>query len=175
MVVYYYAPPSCLRILDPEQHEEMLDRLPDSYRYFLKLSDTSRVITGGTAATFLQDEIFKEPIEQNWCYYFQKADLARQNEDWETIAAIGDEVLPTMKAGDASEYLIFVEAYINLDRWEDAESLFQRVYAEDKSMDYTLCKYLHKWIDEDHKPDSGQGVTQLIQAMNSVGCSISED
>ncbi len=177
VVVYYYAPPSCLRILDPEQHEEMLSTLPDSYRYFLKLSDTSRVITGGTAATFLQDEIFKEPIEQNWCYYFQKADLARQDEDWEAIAAIGDEVLSTMKAKDVSEYLIFIEAYMHLDRWEDAENLIRRVHDEQTTFDYTLCKYLHKWLADDtiDLPESGQPIMQLIQAMNYSGCSFSED
>ena len=174
VVVYYYAPPSCLRILDPEQHEEMLSLLPDSYRYFTRISDPSRIITGGTSATFLHDEIFKQPVAQNWCYYFEKADLARQDQDWEAIAAVGDEILPTMKAGDASEYLVFMEAYINLDRWEDAENLIRRVHDEDSSLDYTLCKYLHKWITDERKPENGQPIMDLIKAMNYAGCSISE-
>ncbi len=175
VVVYHYSPPGCLRVLDPEQHKELQKIFPDSYRYFMKLSDPKgRIDPNGTANTFLWDEIYKQPIEQNWCYWFQKADLARQTEDWETIAAIGDKVLPVMKAGEASEYFVFIEAYINLDRWEDAMNTFTRVYREQKDLDATLCVYLHKWIGN-HKPEDPEVVMPLIAAMNSVGCSISKD
>ena len=122
----------------------------------------------------LWEEIYKQPIEQNWCYWFQKADLARQTEDWETIAAIGDEVLPKMKAGEASEYFVFAEAYINLDRWEDAIKTFKRVYKEEKDLDATLCVYLLEWIGH-HPPEDQEVIWSLIEAMNSVGCSMSKD
>lgn len=174
-VVYYYSPPGCLRILDPEQHSDLQKIFPDSYRYFIHLSDPKgRIDPEGSSSSFIWDEIFKQPAEQNWCYYFQKADLARQTEDWEKIAAIGDEVLPVMKAGEASEYFPYIEAYINLDRWEDAMTTFKRVYAEEKDLDATLCVYLHKWIGN-HKPEDPEIVLPLISAMNSVGCSMSKD
>ncbi len=173
-VVYFYSPPGCLRIVDPEQHSD-LNIFPDSYKDFMYLSDPKgRIDPEGTPSDFLQKEVFKKPIAKNWCYYFQKADLARQTEDWETIAAIGDEVLPVMKAGEASEYFVFIEAYINLDRWEDAMKTFRRVHAEDKSLDAVMCKYLHKWI-ENHKPEDSDIILPLISAMNSVGCSMSGD
>ena len=174
VVVYHYSPPGCLRILDPEQHSG-LNIFPDSYHSFMYLSDPmGRIDPDGTASTFLMDEVFKQPIQENWCYYFQKADLARQKEDWETIAAIGDEVLPVMKAGEASEYFVFTEAYINLDRWEDAMTTFKRVHAEDKGLDGVQCDYLHKWIGN-HPPEDESVIMPLIVAMNSVGCSLSED
>lgn len=174
VVVYHYSPPGCLRILDPEQHAD-LSIFPDSYKYFMYLSDPKeRINMDGERSSFLWNTIFKQPVEQNWCYYFQKADLARQTEDWETIAAIGDEVLPIMKAGEASEYFIFVEAYINLDRWEDAMKTFKRIHAEDKGLDAPLCTYLHKWI-KNHKPEDNNVIMPLIRAMNSVGCSMAED
>ena len=175
VVVYHYSPPGCLRILDPEIHSDLLKILPDSYRNFLELSDPKgRIDPNGTAKTFLWDEIYKQPIEQNWCYWFQKADLARQTEDWETIAAIGDEVLPKMKAGEASEYFIFIESYIKLNRWEDAMKTFTRVYAEEKDLDATLCRYLRRWIGH-NPPEDEEIIWPLIEAMNSVGCSLSKD
>ena len=138
------------------------------------LSDPKgRIDPNGVSFTFLQDKVFKQPITQNWCYYFQKADLARQTEDWETIAAIGDEVLPTMKAGEASEYFIFVEAYIHLDRWKDAMALFPRIHEEGKSLDAIFCSHLRGWIEENQP--SRSVINSLIKAMNNVGCSMSED
>ena len=173
-VVYFYSPPGCLRVLDPEQHSD-LNIFPDSYKDFLYLSDPKgRIDPAGTPSDFLQKEVFKQPIAQNWCYYFQKADLARQTEDWETIAAIGDEVLPVMKAGEASEYFVYIEAYINLDRWEDAMNTLRRVHAEDKGLDAVMCTYLHKWIAA-HQPEDPDVILPLISAMNSVGCSMSRN
>ena len=66
---------------------------------------------------------------------------------------------------------------MHLDRWEDAENLIRRVHDEYSTFDYTLCKYIHKWLADDtiNAPNSGQPINQLIIAMNYAGCSISED
>ena len=174
VVVYHYSPPGCLRIVDPEQHAG-LNIFPDTYKDFLYLSNPAgRIDPYGEGADILFKEVFKQPVEKNWCYYFQKADLARQTEDWETIAEIGDEVLPIMKAGEASEYFIFIEAYMNLDRYPDAMELFKRVHAEDKGLDAVLCPYLIKWIGN-HPPEDENVITPLIASMNSVGCALSKN
>ena len=115
--------------------------------------------------------MFREQIPQDWCYYFQKADLARQTENWEAIAEIGDEILPKMKAREASEYFVFTEAYINLDRWDDAFNMFKRIHAEGKNLDPILCPYIHGWI-ENHPPGEDVNVLEMIAAMNSVGCAM---
>ena len=173
VVVYHYSPPGCLRVLDPEQHSE-LNIFPDSYKEFMHLSDpVGRISSDRTGSDFLFTDVFKQPVEKNWCYYFQKADLARQNEEWSIIASIGDEILPIMKAGEASEYFVFIEAYIQLDRWYDVMDLIKRVHTEDKGLDVPLCTYLHKWI-ENHKPEDMDIILPLITAMNNVGCSMSK-
>ena len=124
--------------------------------------------------TFLQDYVFKQPVTENWCYYFQKADLARQTEDWETIAAIGDEVLPRMKAGEASEYFVFIEAYVYQHRWEDAIALFPRIHEEGQSLEMAFCRHFKSWLGE-NLPEDISMYLPLIEAMNGVGCSITED
>lgn len=174
IVVYHYSPPGCLRILDPEEHF-LLNNLPENYNDLMFVSDPKgRISAAGTAPTFLFDEVFKQPVEENWCYYFQKAELARQTEDWETIAAIGDKILKTMKAGEASEYFVYIEAYIHLDRWYDAMELMQRVHSEGKYLDPSLCQYILRWIGI-HPPEDSEVIMPLINAMNNVGCSMSKD
>ena len=31
--------------------------------------------------------------EHDWCYYFEKAELARQQADWQQVAMLGDQAL----------------------------------------------------------------------------------
>ena len=35
--------------------------------------------------------LFGPEPPHTWCYYFQKADLARQRGDWDEVARLGDE------------------------------------------------------------------------------------
>ena len=60
----------------------------------------------------------------NWCYYYEKADLARQAGDWNQVAHLGDEAFAaSYRPDDLSEYLPFIEAYARLNRWNDAKQL----------------------------------------------------
>ncbi|MBQ6518633.1 MAG: hypothetical protein IJI14_07935 [Anaerolineaceae bacterium] len=169
VVVYHYSPPSCLRIIDPEQHAG-LNIFPQSYKNFLYLSDPKgRINTNGTYSSYLPENYFGEYSTENWCYWFQKADLARQDEDWAAIAEIGDRKLPVMTAADPTEYFVFAEAYIRMDRWEDAGELFGRIRHESEgALDSTLCPYIHKWIGE--HPVPGDKLDSFITSMNAVGC-----
>lgn len=169
VVVYYYSPPGCLRVLDKEQHGT-LPIFPDSYREFMHLSNLSRIRRDGITPTFLQENVFKQEPKENWCYYFEQADLARQYEDWETIAAIGDRILPYMVAGEPSEYIPYVEAYAHLGRWEEAADNFKKIHNMDKTLDAAMCPILQKlfWTYTPTDPDL---LNKTAMAINSVGCS----
>ncbi|MCE1253921.1 MAG: hypothetical protein LWX83_10275, partial [Anaerolineae bacterium] len=68
--------------------------------------------------------IFGAEPEHNWCYYYQKASLARQNDDWKTISTLGDEVLKLgLNPADASEWMPFYEAYAREKRFDEANLL----------------------------------------------------
>ena len=168
-VVYHYSPPSCLRVIDPEQHD-LLDIFPSSYRNFSFLSKPAeRIITDKTSENLIFNSIIDYPAEDNWCYFFQKADLARQNKNWAEIENIGDKVLPYMSAADKSEYLVFAEAYMHTDRWDTAGELFGRIHHESEgTLDFVLCDYINRWISE--YPPSPDRLDDFIGYMNAVGC-----
>lgn len=64
---------------------------------------------------------------QDWCYFYQKADMARQNGDWQSVAQYWREL---QKAGlnskEAFEYLPFIEAQLRLGDFEQARDISQR-------------------------------------------------
>ena len=169
IVVYFYSPPGCLRILDPEQHMN-LPIFPDKFYEFIPYSHPENILPEGTRSTFLQDEIFKKPVTKNWCYYFQEADLARQYSQWEKIAEIGDQVLNRYQAGEASEYIPFIEAYAQLNRWGDTVPLIEKVHSMNKELDKPLCPILQKLFIE-HYPQDQTEREEVASALYRIGCS----
>ena len=69
-----------------------------------------------------------EPSRTSWCYYFEKADLARQSGDWAQVAALGDQARrkgysPQQKSAAAQEWRPFIQGYAAVGRWKDAADL----------------------------------------------------
>jgi hypothetical protein len=78
--------------------------------------------------------------EHRWCFYYQKADLARQQDDWETVARLGDEAFAVpLLPDDPYEYLPFIEAYARLGRVKDARLLTRQTADNMPLLKPALC------------------------------------
>jgi hypothetical protein len=122
MLVFYYAPPRCLRLLDPEIDSQ--NRLiPDDslLRDAAQLSSTAPILSEPLAK---MPKIYQPEPAHGWCYYFQKADLARQTGDWKAVAELGDEVFALDDyPNDPIERFVFIEGYAHTTDWEKAVEL----------------------------------------------------
>jgi hypothetical protein len=118
-VVFYYAPPKCLRVLDPEI--DSINRLiPDEslLREAALLSSTMPILSQQTSK--MPDMYGPEPVH-NWCYYFQKADLARQLGDWESVTHLGDDAFALDDyPNDPVERFVYIEGYAHHGDWQKA-------------------------------------------------------
>lgn len=174
-LVYFFSPPGCLRILDPAQHLD-LPIFPSSFYDLIPYSNLNRIVSDRATPrrTLVNDEIFKMPIEENWCVRFQRAELARQNEDWLAVAAIGDEALALDRPNEASEYIPFIEAYAKTDQWEKNPALIRAVHAMNPDLDAPLCARLQPLLQE--HPIYDPAVFDQVQiAFFDVGCSLYGD
>jgi hypothetical protein len=135
-----FAPPSCLHVLAPAFDSDLPVAPPSAANYAalagaglpllghkdaqaLRISDPSliRPAAGTPAALTL---LFGAEPAHTWCYYYEKADLARANGDWSLVADLGDRAFKaSFRPDDQSEYLPFIEAYARLKRWDDARQL----------------------------------------------------
>ena len=65
--------------------------------------------------------------DHDWCYYYEKMELALQQDDPQTAASLADEAFDKkLRAGDSVELIPVIEAYAQTGRVEDA-----RLFADD--------------------------------------------
>lgn len=99
------------------------------------------ILTEATPAQPPRGVFGREP-DHEWCYYYQKIDLARQNEDWETAVKLADEaLLQGYSAADRSEWLPLIEAYVNAGELDKARELAQKIRTN-RDLHATLCDQL---------------------------------
>lgn len=80
-----------------------------------------------------------EPIH-DWCYFYQKADLARQQQDWQTIVQLWNAAEQNQRHPRVgTEYLPFVEGFAHSGDWETAFRLSQKAYFPKYEMRADVC------------------------------------
>lgn len=168
-VVFYYAPPRCLRLLDPEI--DSINRLlPEEtmLRNAATISSTAPVLNEPTSK---MPEIYGPEPAHGWCYYFQKADLARQNEDWDSVTRLGDVAFSLDDyPNDPVERFVFIEGYAHAGNWEKAVEYSVTSYKVSK--DYVgpiLCK-LWERIERETESTPEQ-VSALAEIRTKLECS----
>jgi hypothetical protein len=139
MIVIYYNPPGCLRVLDPV-YDSGTPLLPPDTQTAMFLSDTSRIILDPQQAAEPPAGLFNPEPSHGWCFYFEKAELARQQGDWAEVARLGDIGFGLDDSpNDASEYVVFIEGYAHAGRWDDATRLSRRTLEITPLMNPMLC------------------------------------
>jgi len=167
-VVFYYSPPGCLRLLDPDI--DSFNRLiPDEtfLRDAAKLSDPSRI---GVEPTAHMPEIYNPEPAHRWCYYFEQADLARQTGDWEKVASLGDQAFKLDDyPNDPIERFVFVEGYAHVGEWEKALEYSQVSYKVSKNYFGPLLCRLWQRIDRETQVSSEKDKV-VKQSTTLFGC-----
>ncbi len=157
LLVVTFSPTSCLRVLDPRYDADlpvaprsrpMANSLIEAGLPFLKreeaaaleMSQPGLVVQTRDAPSRPMDAIFGAEPSHQWCYYFQKADLARSLDDWPEVARLGDEAFGVpYQPNNLAEYLPFIEAYARTGRLVDAKKLTMEVASQMSILKPSLC------------------------------------
>ena len=105
---------SCLHVLDGRRSEQAVSERSE-VRFIAKYSNVGFIDTTGEPA-IPSSVIFGPEPPHDWCYFYQKIDLARQEMDWQTAAELADEALSLgLEPSVASEWLPLLETYIHVN------------------------------------------------------------
>jgi hypothetical protein len=110
LVISQPAGNACVHVID-SQWPRYSDQDPDQLLLLGQYSKIENVLTEGSAPRPAQFIFGPEPAHA-WCYYYQKAELALQEGDWDRIVQIGDEVTKlNLSPNDRIEWAPFLQAY----------------------------------------------------------------
>ncbi len=136
LLAFFRPPGSCFKLIDPKI--DMV--LPDKPRYFkeiVEFSDPTLIQADAVPHAKPPLQFFGPEPEPDWCYYFEKAELARQVRDWNLIVQLAEPAFQEEKTffrKNAFELLPFIEGYVRMGMYDQAADLSFQAY-------YCLGKY----------------------------------
>jgi len=137
-LVINYSSRSCLHVLADGRAENAL--LPDPFQQIIPISDLGR-IHPETDRLPPDPGIFGPEPEHTWCYYFEKADLARQLGNWEEVKHLGDMALSAgLEPLDPIEWFVFIEGYGLTGNVDQAASLTKTAFETREDYGLALCE-----------------------------------
>ena len=140
-LVLYYSPPGCVQVLDQTIHA----KVPQKPKYIsdaMSLSRLDLIIPDAIPPAQPPLHILGPEPEHEWCFYFEKADLARQIGDWDGVTALGERAFQLderLYPVNAPEYLPYIEGYAMTGDWEHARELTIEAFELSFRMDRILC------------------------------------
>lgn len=141
VVALVYQPPACLRVLDPgvDYDNKMLSAEMQAASL---LSSTHWIgVEGLPAIQRLPTSLYGAEPPHTWCYYFTQAELARQQADWSSVAALGDTAFALGDyPNDPAERLVFIEGYAHTGNWSRAQEISTQTQAITPMMEPVLCR-----------------------------------
>ena len=147
MLVFHKPSDGCLRILSPEDSDmEFINSQRFAFWHSaIPLSNLGRIIVNPEKTTIPQAAYFGSENQNQWCYFFEKADLARQQQDWQTTIDLYDAAQiagfsPLMD----SEWLPLLEAYLNTGQYDKASQITQQISVNEADNTANFCRL---WTD----------------------------
>jgi hypothetical protein len=94
-------------------------------------------------------EVFGAEPERGWCYYYQKADLARQRGEWDAIPIMLNEALDGgYYPNDPLEWIPFMQAYAVQGNAEEIREMSKRVLL-DKFLRLQVCDSMRRLVERE--------------------------
>ncbi len=136
IAVIHQGEDRCLQVLDSVYAGEPFYEA--GQEQLLPLSDVSRIRVDISDPPNRQ--VFGAEPPHDWCYFFEKADLARQFGDWSTVLKLEKQARGQgLAPGFGPEYVPFIEAHARTGDWQKAYDLSMDAEVSVREMEPLLC------------------------------------
>lgn len=161
VMIFYQPPPGCVRVADGFFSG---DPVLGAENNFLGYSDLTLIEP--ESAHRPPEEIFGAEPPRTWCYYFQKADLARQLGQWPRVIDLYQQAVAAGFApSQGGEYLPLVEASARTGAWQAAAQASRQVVKLTAELQPNLCA---KWAAYAELP--GADAALAAQLRGELAC-----
>jgi len=152
IIAFHFRPPGCLKILD-RKYSNSITNPNLSFRQVdeIPFSKIDHIVTKPAHTPF--DPLFGQQFIKTWCYYFEKADLARQFGEYEEITRLGDAAINSAQFPRiASEWLPFLEGYLWAANWEKSKWIIENIQLSEGNYTNGMCYTLQRIINDPKYP-----------------------
>ena len=160
LVVAYNKAHGCLRVLDPVYRlaPPNREREPAPAGFQPRAGPSRRSQPYPVV-------IFGPEPDRGWCYFFQKADLARQMQDWESGVWLAEEASRQGLAPVSGvERLPFIEAYAHAGQWDAALDQTRLAAQQTRELEPFLCD---AWLRLENATRDSEGRREAIASIES--------
>lgn len=156
----------CLRVMDPIYRQApRMSEYEDDLWALSGHSHMDQILPSGAQDAVLPREIFGRQT-QEWCYYFEKADLARQFEDWETVSRLDRAAQSAgFSPQNGTEWIPFIEAAARLDDWETAQQHTLAAAQLTPEMEAALCDTWARILKSTQESSERAAVLAAVQPL----------
>lgn len=146
-VAFVFSPPACLRVLQPDL-DVANPMLPLEMRKAAVITFPAAILPPVGEGVSPPQVYGAEPAH-GWCYYFELADLARQQGDWQQVTALGDVAFTLDDhPNDPAERVPFIEGYARVGNWQRAVELTRDSAAVTTLIQPMLCRLWQRIDDQ---------------------------
>lgn len=166
-ITYRFNPPSCVQILDWKYANSVTTpNMTDRQVKEIRFSNLDLILESPEYEPF--KPLFSSSETGSWCYYFEKADLARQFGKYEEIVRLGELAFKEGKTPRTpSEWLPFLEGYLWEGDFERAEMIIQEIIGAEGNYSAGMCYTLNRINREREYPHSAP--LQILIKENQCG------
>jgi hypothetical protein len=152
----------CLWVLRPEDADIRI--LPELTRQMAYASNLGRIQPAAPQPFSLFTDVFRE-TQPDWCYYFEKADLARQMQDWNKVVELwGESQQGNFSPQNGVEYIPFIEGFAHSGDWKQAQNLTLKANRITEAMNKILCPTWERLAAETAPSPERDGVMAEVMA-----------
>jgi hypothetical protein len=167
VLVLYFDPPACLRLLDPA-HDGLNPTLNREIRELAWVSDLELIQERGPSEVVDFPLVIRNRAKA-WCYAYQKAELARQSGRWDEITAWSEKALEWKDSPNrADEWLPFIQAFAYTGDTSQAVELTRKVVKINSRLRPLLCQV---WREIENNTGPSLERERTLQEVNQLlGC-----
>jgi hypothetical protein len=169
-ILYQPENQQCLWILRPQ--DRYIRNMPAITYESLPLSNLTRIQRTPLSDQYPSVDVFGKELPHTWCFYYQKAELARQYGDWQAVTDLWKEAKQAnFLPGNGAELIVFIEGFANTQEWSTAADLTIAASKYGNNIRPALCDVWQdlklNLPDSQEKQDAYQKVSEKLSCTSA--------